>query len=92
MKAFGTGIRRTTVSQYSLLFEAEQRRRNSRLAKEYINLHRFIARLLSLDAFHVEDAMFILSIALKDHDDSHNLPNANVLIATQYVIHASGFI
>lgn len=97
VKEFATGIGEMTQSNYGLLFEAEQRRRNPRLGKEHVNLNRFIARLLSAlgeprepgeGVTQVQDAMFILSTALEDHASSHKLPNVDVPAAAQYMIHA----
>ena len=60
MKAFGTGIRRTTVFQYSLLFEAEQRRRNSRLAEEVAGLQK---RVTTQNAQVLEESKLTANLA-----------------------------
>ena len=101
VKEFSTGIGDVTQSNYGLLFEEKQRRRNPRFGEEHIYLNRFIARLLSTlgepgepteGVTQVQDAVFILSTALEDHASSHRLPDVDVPAAAQYMIHAGELV
>ena len=87
VKEYATAIDDTTQSNYDILFEEEQRRRRPSLVQEHVDLNRFIARLRSAlgeprepkeGLTHVNDALFILSTALKGHASTHQLPDVNV--------------
>ena len=101
IKVFSIGLGDLTQSNYGHLYEAEQRRRNTRLGEEHIYLNRFIARLLSAlgepeepkeGLTHVQDALFIVSTALEDHAASHKVPDVDVPAAAQYLIHSGKLV
>lgn len=93
--SFASSLGDTTQSNYGLLFEDSKRTPD--LIRNHIYLNGFIARLLAdlkppansaevLTGFN--DALFILSTSLEDHDSSHDLPNVDIPAAAQYMVHA----
>lgn len=83
-----TTIGDTAASNYAHLFENQERTKD--LIHDHINLHRFLARLLFLGGpVGLDDAMYMLSVGLEDHPESHKAPDIDVCAAAQYVIHAA---
>ncbi|KAI9666518.1 MAG: hypothetical protein M1821_004454 [Bathelium mastoideum] len=78
-------------SNHALLFES--RNRTSSRIQDYIHLHRFFARLLGAipneGPVRIEDAFYIVSIALEDHSESHEAPDIDISAAAQYMIWAA---
>ena len=83
-----TAIGDMAASNYAHLFEEHKRTKD--LVSDHINLHRFLARLLSLGGLvGLNDSLYMLSVGLEDHPESHNDPDIDVCAAAQYAIHAS---
>ena len=87
-----TTIGDVSQSNFGHLFD--QKQRTESLVQDHINLHRFTARLLSINAeIHgPDDALFILSVGLEDHPESHGSSEIDVPAAAQYFIHAGDTI
>ena len=78
----------TAASNYAQLFEKHKRTKD--LVDDHINLHGFLARLLSVGGLvEVNDSLYMFSVGLEDHSESHNDPDIDVRAAAQYAIHAA---
>ena len=77
-------------SNHAHLFETHNRTRN--LIDDHVNLHCFLARLLSHggDLVGLDDTLYVLSVGLEDHLESHQDPDIDIRAAAQYAIHAAG--
>lgn len=86
----------TIQSLHAQLFEQKNKTKDH--IDDYINLHRFTARIIAISTptadmadravSGIDDALYVLSTALEAHPDSHNFLDAVVGAAAQYVIHA----
>lgn len=83
-----TTISDTAASNYAHLFERHNRTRN--LVEDHVNLHSFLARLLSHgDLVGLDNTLYILSVGLENHLESHQDADIDVRAAAQYAIHAA---
>ena len=78
----------TAASNYAQLFEKHKRTKD--LVDDHINLHGFLARLLSLGGLvELNYSLYMFSVGLEDHSESHNDLDIDVRAAAQYAIHAA---
>lgn len=81
----------TASSNFARLFE--EREMTNDLIDDHVNLHRFLARLLSLGVgvlVQMEDIFYMLSVGLEDHAASGTTrAGVDARTAAQYLIHAA---
>lgn len=83
-----TTISDTAASNYAHLLEESQRTKE--LIEDHINLHRFQARLLPIGGIvGLDDAMYMLSVGLEDHPESHDALDVDLGVAAGYMVHAA---